>query len=492
MAEVNGMLSALSWPQRQLKETISGDEEEWFSPEGMDPRLYAAGNVALDLVADPLNLIPVGAFAKAGKGAKNVIGGALTSADNYIKDWYGITDSKDILPSAAESKLVKILTDRKGLTDLEALALVRKGKGAVDWALRSSTEAIKQITSPAARALYNEQGVSTGSQRWVRDKLQEADKVKGQEKAAAQVNFNQHVARQAGREGAWNPAMREVGERSNLVDYQPYSKENVSKAITDNPGEVKFLGETFPNEVSKADGDFIADHVQKAWGDSEHLVVKRGQSGTGGPHFNDVLRDNPANPTISKVFLKYDGEPTLKQLYRGLTEAEGKQKGRNKWKVKNPSLEHAEEHGLWLTGSKTGRAVTEGGINWLMKVDPSGRLMGVMSDKHDFLEKLPGVGKVVTEALPQDLVAITPPMFTTIQAQKKNQFAKAGLPQAPASVTMVPRTPSPIMGDYTIPELLESYVNAAPSRAGTNRERWRNVGMLSAPLAVGVTPQSDE
>ena len=76
-------MDALSWPMRQTKEAISGDSEEWFSPEGIDPRLYAAGNTALDIVADPVNLIGGGLWGKGAK-ALNTLGAGAKSAKGML------------------------------------------------------------------------------------------------------------------------------------------------------------------------------------------------------------------------------------------------------------------------------------------------------------------------------------------------------------------------------------------------------------------------
>ena len=37
-------LEALGYPQKKLKQWAGGDDSEWFSPSGMPPELYAAGN----------------------------------------------------------------------------------------------------------------------------------------------------------------------------------------------------------------------------------------------------------------------------------------------------------------------------------------------------------------------------------------------------------------------------------------------------------------
>ena len=74
------IFEALAWPQKQTKGALAklrgegADEREWFSQGDMPREVWAAGNVAADLVLDPLNAIPVGLLAKAGKGVSQVPG----------------------------------------------------------------------------------------------------------------------------------------------------------------------------------------------------------------------------------------------------------------------------------------------------------------------------------------------------------------------------------------------------------------------------------
>ena len=72
----------------------------------------------------------------------------------------------------------------------------------------------------------------------------------------------------------------------------------------------------------------------------------------------------------------------------------------------------------------------KGGINGLlMKVMPNGRAVAFMSDKHDFLEKLPVVGKILEKALPRELMAISGPMHLDLMGRKDGQekaLEKAG------------------------------------------------------------------
>ena len=75
--EFESAVDKLSVPQRKLKEAISGNETEWFSPEGVNPHVYAAGNTILDLLVDPVGMIPGLGVAK--RYAQNI----PTQIDNF-------------------------------------------------------------------------------------------------------------------------------------------------------------------------------------------------------------------------------------------------------------------------------------------------------------------------------------------------------------------------------------------------------------------------
>ena len=86
---------------------------------------------------------------------------------------------------------------------------------------------------------------------------------------------------------------------------------------------------------------------------------------------------------------------------------------------KSNTFEKAKENGFWVTGSFVGNAVTEGGVNYFAKVMPNGKVMAVISDEHNFLEKMPVVGDVITASLPNRSISVTPPMHFDLKGTGK-------------------------------------------------------------------------
>lgn len=498
MAEVDGFWSALSWPQRQLKETVSGDEHEWFSPEGMPAWAYAAGNTALDLVADPLNLIPVGLFGKAAKaipkGSQKGI--AVSSAPNYIKNHYGLTDGP-AQPSKAERAIMATMPN--SMLDMEKLGLIRGARGKVEWAGEGMLNIAKAVGTPSGRALYADTGVNRGVQDTVARHLKSGGQPKAQSKAAANVNYNRHQNIQAGRTGDVAESMATIADKSNLESYAPNEPGKIAGWMEKHSGtKTAASGKPRKDNVTPKDAQFIENHVTDAWGEVDDVVMKRARSGTGGNHFNDLFKKSPFSSVAYQAFMKHGGEPNLRQLYDTVVDLQKKipEGAPNKFRIKNPNWKDVEKNGLWLTGGIKGSAITEGGVNWLGKIEPSGKLTGVISDKHDFLDKpaakvagainkIPGAN-VSPDITNRSLLAVTPPMKASIQSLRSKQFDKLGKP-AKVQYSGIP-TPK---GGEKVDDVLKAYTEVRPTKETLQAERLRQAGMLTGGAAL-YQPNGEE
>jgi len=478
MADVNGLLDALTWPQRQLKETVSGDESVWFEPNGMNPHLYAGLNTAADFVLDPLNVIPAGLFGSLlGKGAKAAgdLKGAVTGAfPNYIPNFYGLTDGAANKLSPVEAVATQALQKATGRDFNEALGMVRKGTGFAETTAKGLSEGVKNVVSPTRRASVRE-GVNPGAQRWVSEYMENLTP-RNKEKAAANINYMNHIRNQSGSNQPLNKTVAEVALRSNLETYTPNQPGTISDWMKKNAG-TEASGEAV--KLADIDAKTIEDHVNSVWGGSQVAVMKRARSGPGGNHYTDMYagRNPMGRPVANTVVeqMQKHGDDWAKYMPK---------KGKN-WRLKQVN----EDGSVWIqsAGRNVGTAVTEGGVNWVMKIDKDGTMMTVISDKHDFLEKIPAVGKDIARALPNDLIAVTPPMFTNVKNIMRKQ-AK-GLPPAERAVSGVSRKSKP--KEATTLTLLEEFVAAKPSEQAVKREKMIQAGMLTGALAAGITPNSN-
>ena len=98
-----------------------------------------------------------------------------------------------------------------------------------------------------------------------------------------------------------------------------------------------------------------------------------------------------------------------------------------------------------------------------MKVEPDGTLTGYMFDKHDFLEKVPGVNIAAQKLLPNDVIAVTPAMKTQIKVPgvKGKHFKQ---------------TPQNTGTRDTMEALLQQYATAVPSKQNLRGEQMQMGG----------------
>lgn len=83
---------------------------------------------------------------------------------------------------------------------------------------------------------------------------------------------------------------------------------------------------------------------------------------------------------------------------------------------KNYRILGQDSDGVWITYSNAGRAKVEGGVNVVVRVDPDGSLTAIVSDLHDFGDKIPVLNTMLDNTLPSQVLAVTPPMQTNVQS----------------------------------------------------------------------------
>jgi len=361
---------------------------------------------------------------------------ALSAASNYIPNHYtpSIKNLKDMPPE------FNYLTDKllefkvKGVsTKSEAFYLAQKLTGASKWAVNGVVGGINSILNPKARALYDKHGINSSSQAIVKQEraLEAAARKRGdtsvanrhREKAVAQVMYNKYVTAQTGFKGEVSKAMDDVLESVSWGGMQPLTKQNYidsakkqqNTIITkDSDGQ-----EIRTNlEASDADLSFVYEQAQKIWGmpvnKGNKLVVKK-NTGIGGNHGSDAIKNKNKVHTYVKKLYASEGITDPIEIYNHLKSL-SKEDFPSGVVMLNKSAEDVALNGLWLSSSHVGNAVVEGGINVMTKILPNQRAMSFVSDVHDFLEKVPVLGKVLDKALPNGEMSITPPIFSDLRA----------------------------------------------------------------------------
>ena len=390
--------------QRISKELINTLGDTFLAPSTAGGGLVAKG---------------VSGVKKAGQaavdyfGAEAGRGGPIAAIANYIDNFYGATppDPSKPIRSAIGTGTDKAISAVSSIDADKVRTARQKITGMFNWGLKSAVDGVEYLLDPQSRALYKEMGITPGSQRHTARAL--ADNAI--HKATAQVQYTSHIGRQAGREGPIAQQVQTIMNKSGVTDYFAYTPGSYASAIKE--GKLYPTSGGRKSSMGADDLKYIEDHFGSVWktpdakgnrvsfkdDEGTILLIKAPGIGTQtGDHYNDIIQAGGYVGDLYKAFTKHDGKPSLEQLWTELKKASDKnaefnalpkseRNGKTRWTLKDDSntLEGAKENGIWLSDSKSGRAYTEGGINFLVKVQPNGNIFAVMSDEHNFLENIP-------------------------------------------------------------------------------------------------------
>jgi hypothetical protein len=424
-----------------------------------------------------------GAVVKA--GAKANTGAWAAGVENYIDNFYG-NDKKDVDPTELEKTLGSIAVAYKDqkMSDKNVAMAGKKATGLMKWGQGGAAAAIDSLLNPYSRGLYSQTGISRKAQKAVDDLI---FKNKGKptkrdiDKAVAQVIYNRHILEQSGRKGEIGDPLFEIEDYANIQGYKPDTLETFisgAKATKTNTLDGKKIS------TPKAVLVTAYDKINKAWGNTadpkRKIVFKEPSGGSSGDHLKDIAYKHPANKAIRKVIAEHKGTLTVEEMWRKLKDLSDKRQGtKNAFQI-TQTLKEVKKEGLWVQSGMKGTAVVEGGVNGLMKVLPNGRAIAFMSDKHDFLEKLPFVGKALEKALPNQLMAVSGPMHLDIMGTKwaEDSLEKAGkVVESRMKSKTVKRKDRP-----TDIEVLEDFVSARPTTGGLIRgfDPYTGTGLMAA------------
>jgi len=433
-------------------------------------------------LANVFNVATVGAGGGLIKeGAKANKGAWAAGVKNYIENFYG-NDKPDVDPTKLEKTLGEIALKFKGekTTDKNVALAGKKVTGLMKWGMGGAAAAIDSLLNPYSRALYKETGVSRKGQEAVNELL---FKNKGNpsdrdlDKAVAQVVYNRHIIEQSDRKGELGNPLLEIEDFANVQGYAADTLDTFvkgAKATKFTTPEGKKISTPKP-VLTQA-----YNRINKAWGNTadpkRKVVFKEPSGGRSGDHLKDLAFKHPANKHIRKIIAEQEGTLSVEELWSKLKNISEKEGGF----FVNDSLKDVKKNGLWVQAGLKGTAVVEGGVNGLMKVLPNGRAIGFMSDKHDFLEKLPVVGKILEKVLPRELMAISGPMHLDLMGTRwaEQALEKAGKPVVPRSKNKpVKREDRPEME-----QVLQNYVAARPTAGGMLRgaDPLTGAGLLAA------------
>jgi len=264
-----------------------------------------------------------------------------------------------------------------------------------------------------------------------------------------------------------------------------------------------------PLRISDDDLDFIEQHFSTVWTEpsltnpnvmvpfkeAERPILAIKTPGRGGvvtgKHFDDVLsRRVTYVPTVNAIFKGVDRVSPGELLARLTQAADASQKLKED-KFKFSVVGQSKDGGVWVSGSRPGSAITEGGINYLTKVTPDGKMIGVMSDEHNLFEGIAAkvekysAGTVpalsaMKHFLPRRLIAVTPPMVLDVET-KAGTKRKYDHPRAKGD------------SGKTSSSVLKEIVDYTPPKEVVEAERRVNAGIgLTATGLLSTTAKQQE
>ena len=429
-------------------------------------------------VKNVTNVMTFGQGASLVNSAQKANKGAWAAGQkNYIPNYYG-NDRPDVKPTMFEETLGKQGLKIKGADATPAnVALAgKKLKGMLDWAKDAPANILDATFNPNSRALFAETGISGKGQKAVKDLIDNPNATpRDIEKAAAQVTYNRHNLEQSGRKGEIGTPLLDVEDFNNVQGYTELSKDSFRSGSKATKTTIDGKKITTPTKNIDKAYDYILDAWKINPNKKTKVVFKEPSGGASGDHLKDLAFKNPVNKTIRKVLSKSPKRPTTEKLYQDLLKESNKKD--SGFKVLNTSSEDVAKNGLWVQSGMVGTAVVEGGVNALYKVLPNGRVIAYMSDKHDFLEKLPVVGKVLEKSLPIDLLAVSGPMHLDIMNTKWGQksLEKEGKKYKKRSSP----TPKKREGRKDAMDILKSYSTAKPTNPGRGFDPVIGTGLMA-------------
>jgi len=361
--------------------------------------------------------------------------GMMTSSvPNYIKGHYGPTQgakdlTESVVPTAAG------ISPTLGVIAEKAILGGDKLLGQATTGIHGLTNAAK-MQLPSNRAVYRETGIN--KPLFDTPILKTGVAPASQEKEiVSRALANRHIAEQAGQV----PENKQFDEILKRAGYESYTPMNEGFYV----GQANKYRTKSDQHVTKKEAQDIEKHITNVWksktftdtllgkagvkkktqGDplgykAENKFLMKRARGKGGDHWDDFQRASQVTQVAKQIFGKGRQDPkTVDELADELSKVVytvSDNKG-NMTPKKGLAIVKKDKDGVWFEFSRTGSAITEGGVNFLVKMKPNGQGFSVMSDEHNFLEKLPMMSKL----LPNRVLAATPPMHFNIKTVKPMQ-----------------------------------------------------------------------
>ena len=471
-------------------------------------------NFAAEELTTPANYVPVGGLRMMRRGAQITqealpnlnraqqnAGLFLSSPRNLIRNFYGPTDiPEDAVPNMVDRYIARdpqafankvrripkigpmVANTVKDARNAEEVMQGRiRTQDFLNWAGEGTREGLFNLMNPDARALYYSTGVNPTTIRVAQEAI--GGEQRDLAKAIAQGQQNIITNTRLGRQGLVDPTLDTVDRISYMSD-----------TVTFRPGVYSDLVNQVGarNNTPQRDLDFFEEHMGNVWkvGKGEKaerfadaaspvINVKTPTTFQTGNHAFDFAHKGPIRTfaTLFKNKKNVSNEEMLEKFKSSPKLTLHPKMGKTDKEI----LANAKANGgFYFTGSMVGTGITEGGVNYVGKITPRGRITAVVSDENNFLENVPVVGKAVETALPNRIVNATPPMI--FDASSDNAMALARTVEVPAKDEM--------SQSYT--ELVKAVAGIRANPQVQKGERLSSAGMLTTGGGLLARGQQEE
>jgi hypothetical protein len=308
---------------------------------------------------------------------------------------------------------------------------LNRGMGIAQWGTRSGIDMAKGIYDPVDQARYRTSGIgrelSRKAKEFSSNAIEKPDPRKDIHPVVAQAQYDAHISRQRMRKGLESEAAQNLADLGGT--HAKYDRGAIGDAY-------RKAAEAHGIHFGITDNDWreLGLQIQKGWPDAFEkggdILVKQSSTVTGN-HARDVFSSG-VYKRIKNMFKKSGGYASVADLQKAVQELAIKSQVPSKsikdavktalpqfinlqirrfadkpnmpQKAKEALLKRIKEEtklpkgnsfkisevsddGVWVTAGFPGSALTEGGVNLRMKIKPNGKVLAVVSDEHDFVEK---------------------------------------------------------------------------------------------------------
>ena len=366
----------------------------------------------------------------------------MTSAPNFIPGNYGPSkNTKRATETVQQVTRDVIPYNYNPLANPTAQGLIEKGMlgagrvvGFGDTVLQAAKN-FAQMQLPSNRVIFQETGLNLPK---LKSKLMKDGASDEDAEIWGRLLYDAHINNQVGKDNT--DIIKQISEKVGY-GYKPLTEGFYQGAESKLKGKggLEYNPETDAAALEKYFlGSWVdGGGVPLSYNEADKFILKKASAKKSGDHYADFkAKQSPLSDLAN--FIKNKGAPESNEQLRDLllefqAMLAKKKKANKKYSKSINNIEYTpEDNGVWFSYSHPGSSITEGGANYRIKLGNNLKGFAVMSDEHNFLEKLlRKLAYIIPGINPEHRVlAATPPMQFDMKALFKNQLGKRRGPKS--------------------------------------------------------------